>query len=195
MPSVSDAELIATIGRRMGRNVVRPSTTIAVYDTIELGKDRRTRFHHVRQVIRADDDGVDGILCWLEYDGPHGTPHIAPEHNCTLGMLVTLQERGQLACDLRFPHALSTGEIWSFSYMCRHEGPRPPMHEWHRTCMSRFRTVHAEVHFCRTDLPRHIEVWSQSGDHLRTEISTSARSAVLTRQDFGPGTMGLRWAW
>jgi transcriptional regulator with XRE-family HTH domain len=59
---------------------------LSAHDRVEIGPDRIKRVQRTRQVLRAEEDGVDRlvVVCWG--DGPDTpAPELVPVRNCSVG--------------------------------------------------------------------------------------------------------------
>ncbi|CRK56105.1 hypothetical protein [Alloactinosynnema sp. L-07] len=171
---------------------------VSLHDRIVIGPDGTEQTQSIRQVLRAEEDGVDRWVVIYEVDEPGGPmPLIRPVWNCSLGTVNVDQATGLLVTELVFPHPLARGE----SILTEHALDNPPgqplsvQHE--RRCRLLVRELLLEVRFDRAALPARIVQYSVIADHERVKtLSLDAEGSVhALATDFGPGRYGIRWEW
>lgn len=157
----------------------------------------RTATISARAVSRVHADWADRVSVYL---GPSSSatrpPQIVPLRGCTLGPVHTGPGGDAIIAEMVLPEPMSRGTSFTVEYELR-------PHQAETTAnilVETYRTSHSlvGVTFDPNALPR--ELWlvekDASGEPTTTPLTLRPdHSALLSRQDFGPGRLGIEWAW
>lgn len=186
-------QLAAAAGITWQTNVRR----FVVHDQVSIGPTRRLQHHVMREVLRAEADGVDRIALWHCLDEGGAQPLPVPVRNCRLGKLVRSEQHNLVVAELLLPYPLANGESVVIEYRMEPIGTTNPLLWWERGTAEELRELHMEIHFHPDAIPTSAaRVFTLRGQQERTEPVVIRSSTIeLLVLDFGPGAAGLRWTW
>lgn len=171
---------------------------LSAHDRVEIGPDRDKRVQHTRQVLRAEQDGVDRlvVVCWG--DGPDTpSPEVVAVRNCSIGQVDVDQEAGLTAAELVFDRPLARRETIVVEHALHTEPPRPAAVSHQRMSRLPVREYLVEVRFDPAALPHHCVQFSEvdGEERVRAVDLDSEFTAHALGLDLPPGRYGLRWSW
>ncbi|MBC6450577.1 XRE family transcriptional regulator [Actinokineospora xionganensis] len=173
-------------------------TRLSVHDLIVVGADRAKHVQRTRQVLRAEQDGVDRlvIVAWGESpDEP--VPEVVPVRNCAIGRVSRDDRTGQVATELLFGHTLAKRETVLIEHEIRCPEPLSQAYEHERVSRLPVREYLIEVRFDPATPPLHVVRFSDVDGKERVKALTldSAHTAHTLAMDLEPGRYGVRWSW
>jgi hypothetical protein len=150
----------------------------------------------VRAVMQARRDGARRTPLVLAMDERGRLPRFVPVAGCALGRSTVDEESGVYAAELVLDRTLSKGE--SCPYELTIELAEPFAETWVDHYAARRLTellVWVRLHPDR--LPAHVERYTVDAGQERSHPLDlgDGRSAHALARGFGPGVLGLRWAW
>lgn len=171
---------------------------LSAHDRVEIGPDRIKRVQRTRQVLRAEQDGVDRlvVVCWG--DGPDTpAPELVPVRNCSVGRVDVDPDAGLTAAELVFDRPLSRRETILVEHELRTAPPRPASVSHQRMSRLPVREYLVEVRFDPAALPHHCVQFSEvdGQERVRAVDLDSEHTAHALGLDLPPGRFGLRWSW
>ncbi|GAA4435543.1 hypothetical protein GCM10023148_42030 [Actinokineospora soli] len=171
---------------------------LSAHDRVEIGPDRVKRAQRTRQVLRAEEDGVDRlvIVCWG--DGPDTpAPELVPVRNCSIGRVDVDHDAGLTAAELVFDRPLARRETIVVEHELLTAPPRPTSVSHQRMSRLPVREYLVEVRFDPAALPRHCVRFSEIDGEERVKAVEldSLHTAHALGLDLAPGRYGLRWWW
>lgn len=174
---------------------------ISRHDQLRIGADRTEARLSVRQVLRAQCDGVDRsvLMHWLDEPGT-ALPQVRALLHCDLGLTYSDPENGVVVAELLFDRTLAQGETIIIEHELVHSPGGPVSSSFERRGRLPIRQYVLEVCFDPAALPSHCEQYSHPTDpgepersrRITIDSSGCAHAVVL---DFAPGAFGMRWGW
>lgn len=175
---------------------------ISHHDLVTVAADRGVRGMAVRQVLRAERDGVDRSVMVIDVEAATTPlPDPVPIRACRFGRMARDEQAGFLIGELLFDRPLKNRETVVIEYELRFPGPPYPQDNdtQCRKFKELIREYLIEVRFDPAMLPARIEQFSL---HTEEEVASS-RGLVIeptgdvhaVALDFGPGTFGISWEW
>lgn len=191
-----NGQLVDRLVRQLGLSFDSGLERLAVHDLLEIGRHRNLRSHAVREVLRAEADGVDRWPVWLGLYDDDYTPFVSPTRNCHLGRVIEVPERQLVVAEMILHRPLERGEAVVTEYQFRAHGTDSSFDWWERIFPRRVRETHLEVSFDPEVLPVAAERFTVTDGLRRPEpVLVAGHSVRSLRLDFGPGTTGLSWRW
>ena len=152
-----------------------------------------------RLIVRALESGVCRLpaVYVLEPTEPNIAPHFVPLDGCSIGRRVVWPEQRVYGVELRVDGRLDAGQVASFAYRVELSAEATDMTTVVYSLPRRANDVLIEAEFRGDRRPVDCERYQ------RTETGETTAAVRLDRRDrlqvsearFGPGTLGLRWAW
>lgn len=178
--------------RRMGLSGSDGLTRVGVHDIVELDEAGVSVRHAVRELVQAQEDGIESYPVWYEVDGTPTQLGVEPIRRITIGQ--TVLEASLIVAEVRFETPLRQGQTVVVEYVF-HCLRASPMEGWDRTLLSSFRELYMEVRFPQGLVPRSPERYGV-GDQDSWSAPTRVRAGRLHHlvTEFGPGRYGLRWS-
>jgi hypothetical protein len=178
---------------------------ISQHDRLWVSADRVQRTISVRQILRADRDGVDRFVVafFIDTDG-RPLPELHALRGCRTGNVVVDTDASVMVAELLFDHPLARGE----TLIMEHEFVHPEMPQlspvghdaYTRSLRLPTREYVLEVHFDLSALPsRCEEVWvpadqSSPARYRKLTLDSEGRAHAVAL-GIGPGNFGIRWQW
>ena len=172
-------------------------TRLSGHDRIHVGADQSQDVRWTRQVLRAEEHGIDRIVVIHEADFPCGdVPDLRAVRNCRVGRVHADKRQGLVAAELVFPRALARHETILIEHEVTEPSPRPSF-VFERRCRTPVREFLMEVRFDPRALPARCVRYSvldgvEKSRPVELDEDRTAHHVVL---DFGPGQFGVRWEW
>ncbi|MDN5901514.1 MAG: XRE family transcriptional regulator [Brachybacterium sp.] len=164
-----------------------------------LDSSRSVQTFDFRLIVRALESGVCRLpaVYVLEPTEPNIAPHFIPLEGCSIGRRVFWPERRVYGAELLVDGRLDAGQVAAFAYRVELNAQAEDMTAVVYSLPRRANDVLLEVEFRGDRQPMDCERYQ------RTESGESTTGVRLDRRDrlqvsearFGPGTLGLRWAW
>ncbi|MGW5055347.1 helix-turn-helix domain-containing protein [Actinokineospora sp. NPDC004072] len=170
---------------------------LSAHDRVEIDADRVKRVQHTRQVLRAEQDGIDRIVVVSWGDGPDApAPAVVPVRNCSLGRTEVDDDAGLLAAELVFDRPLARRETIVVEHALHSTSP-PTAVSHQRASRLPVREYLVEVSFHPAALPHHCVQFSEVNgeERVRAVELDSTCTAHAIGMDLPPGRYGLRWSW
>lgn len=152
-----------------------------------------------RLIVRALESGVCRLpaVYVLDPTEPNIAPHFIPLEGCSIGRRVVWPERRVYGVELLVDGRLDAGQVAAFAYRVELSALATDMTAVVYSLPRRANDVLLEVEFRGDRQPVDCERYQ------RTESGETTSGVRLDRRDrlqvsearFGPGTLGLRWAW
>jgi hypothetical protein len=175
---------------------------ISHHDRVTVAADRGVRSLAVRQVLRAERDGVDRSVIVIDVEaGSTPLPEPVAIRACRFGRVARDEQAGFLIGELLFDRPLRNRETVVIEYALRFPGPPYPQDNdtQCRKFMELIREYLIEVRFDPGMLPTRIEQFAlRTGEEVASRrglVIEPAGDAHAVALDFGPGTFGMRWEW
>lgn len=171
---------------------------VSLHDRIEIGPDRAERTQSIRQVLRAEEDGVDRWVGIFEVDEPGSPlPVTRPVWNCSIGTVNVDFDAGLSVTELIFPRPLARGETILTEHALDNPPPQPQSVMYERRCRLPVKEILLEVRFDRAALPSRCVHYTVVDGRERPRVLTldAEGSVHALANDFGPGRFGIRWEW
>jgi transcriptional regulator with XRE-family HTH domain len=171
---------------------------LSAHDRVEIGPDRIKRVQRTKQVLRAEEEGVDRlvVVCWG--DGPDTpAPELVPVRNCSVGRVHVDHAAGLTSAELVFDRPLARRETIVVEHELRTAPPRPAALSHQRMSRLPVREYLVEVRFDPSALPHHCVQFSEMDGQERVKAVDldSEFTAHALGMDLSPGRYGLRWSW
>src|SRR5699024_10903803 len=167
--------------------------------------DRDDRFDPARPELRLPPDCACPrirvcrlpAVYVLEPTEPNVAPHFVPLEGCSIGRRVVWPEQRAYGVELRVDGRLDAGQVVSFAYRVELSAQATDMTAVVYSLPRRANDVLIEAEFRGDRRP------VDCRRYQRTEAGETTAAVRLDRRDrlqvsearFGPGTLGLRWAW
>ncbi len=170
---------------------------LRVHDVAEVRADRTAGLHRVRQVLRAERDGVDRFAVWYTPDERGAIPYVQAKTNCRLGRVYELRDISAVAAELYFDHPLRTGETVTTEHAMESMRLGIPQVQLARGLAGPAERITMEVRFHPTAFPSSAVSTFQTpeGDRTETPLKTPATTLQLDVEHPGPGFYALEWVW
>lgn len=177
-------------------------TRISQHDKLSICADRGEICTQVRQVMRADGDGVDRYV--MVFDPDHADrpfAELSAIQGCRVGRVAKDDETKLMVAELLFDHALRRGETVIMEYALHHPGP-----PYFRGADYHCRKFTTPVRECVVELrfdPRALPVYLEQHTIDTDDVVTNRKRVTIAENgyahavllDFGPGQFGMRWEW
>ncbi|WP_219106238.1 hypothetical protein [Austwickia sp. TVS 96-490-7B] len=168
---------------------------VTVHDRLEIGPSHRLVVHEVKELLLADQDGVDRYFLAHGTNGAATNIEVKPQRNCHVGRVVPAPEEGLLLGEMVLDRALRPGETILVEYEVVVADPMPREYV-ERSFVRPVRSAHTEVLFREGALPLSAERYTVTDGVERVDPVVIAGPSLHTLVlDFGPGTYGVRWRW
>lgn len=174
----------------------RSLAKLSLHDQILIGADRVKRYQFVRQVVRADQDGIPGFpFLSQRTDGDRGGNKLSAISHCSIGNVYHDPEHQLMLAEILFDRPLHRGESTMVEFLVENGGAvgEVTFHERIATCP--IREVLFDVRFAGTT-PKTITRY-EATDELETTRPLALRGSTVqvVNTDWGPGACGIRWQW
>jgi len=177
-------------------------TKLSQHDRMDVAVDRGEKRIAVRQVLRAERDGVDRTVMVydLERKG-RPFPEIVAVQSCRIGRVARDEAAGLIAAEILLDAPLARGETAIIEYALNHPGP--PFSRGDDSYCRKFTTpvreFVLEMRFDPRALPAYCELYTvdpeeQTTTRRKVEVTPNGQAHAVAL-DFGPGTFCVRWDW
>lgn len=190
-------EEMATDARFKGENDI---TRLVTHATLTVGRDRQVRSTRMRRVVMANRDGVEGYSVFLGTNETQGAESYRFEAiaGCTIHEDVH-PARNVRQVHLRFPRPLQSGESTITEVEVTHAADPEIdiVDDYEIVAEQKLEEILLWVRFDEQAIPNRCWIYFSEGD-LKHEwpVDVDGTFSVHYRQrDFGPGALGIRWAW
>ncbi|GAA4527851.1 hypothetical protein [Amycolatopsis samaneae] len=174
-------------------------TPLSVQDRAEVGVLGGLESVFVRQVLRADRDGLDRWPLRWDVDPAH-VPEVIAVRHCATGRIAVDRHDGVLSADLLFVSPLRRGETIIMDYRIAY----PPRRSWlsgdgfarHFPIATKNYLLDLSFDPARTPV-RCVRSHGPSGTHAThfAEIPANATGSAQHREADVVGRIGVRWEW
>lgn len=106
------AEVLA----RMGLGFDIPFTQVVMHDVIRTGCPDGLEHQHIRQLIRADVDGIARLPAIFYSANDEELPELVMSHGVRMGERVLVESMNALVCELVLTQTLASGQTHWFEY-------------------------------------------------------------------------------
>lgn len=173
---------------------------VATHVTVDVGPEREIVRSRMRRIVVANRDGVEGVTVFMATDEQSDVSD--REFRAIAGCTITDDRqiaRNARSVMLRFPRPLMFGESAITEVEVRQkDGAEPELDDdYEIVAEQRLEEVLLWISFDPAAVPQRCWVYFTEGE-LRHEWEIDvdgAGSAHYRQRDFGPGTLGIRWAW
>ena len=164
---------------------------------VEIGEDGRARANTNRMHWKSRADGARQAISWLAFDPGMDPPEVRAVRGCSVGRQQHDRARGLLVVELLLDRPLRLGERTVTEHQVLGVTDREPTVEYLLVAERRNPEAMVWVSFHPSRLPSRIwRVTCPDGAEPVEEpvelVGTTAHHMV---HRFGPGRLGLRWAW
>ncbi|GAB3442410.1 hypothetical protein [Actinophytocola sediminis] len=197
-----EREPVTKLLKRIDFTTETALTKLSQHDRIDVGVDRGDKRIGVRQVLRAERDGVDRTLMVYDLERiGRPFPEITAHQSCRIGRIARDEAAGLIAAEILLNAPLARGETTIVEYALNHPGP--PYSRGDDTYCRKFTTpvreFVLELRFDPRALPAYCEQYTvdpeeQTTTRRKVEVN-AAGEAHAVALDFGPGTFCIRWDW
>lgn len=197
-----EREPVSKLLKRIDFSTETAVIKLSQQDRMELAVDRGEKRIAVRQVLRAERDGVDRTLMVYDLERiGRPFPEITAHQSCRIGRIARDEGAGLIAAEILLESPLARGETSIVEYALNHPGP--PFSRGDDSYCRRFTTpvreFVLELRFDPRALPAYCELYTVDPDEQTTtrrkvEV-TPAGEAHAVALDFGPGAFCVRWDW
>jgi transcriptional regulator with XRE-family HTH domain len=177
-------------------------TKLSQHDRMDIAVDRGDKQISVRQVLRAERDGVDRtvMIYDLERKG-RPFPEIVSVQSCQIGRVARDEAAGLIAAEILLDAPLARGETAIIEYALNHPGPPYSRGDdsYCRKFTTPVREFVLEMRFDPRALPAYCELYTvdpeeQTTTRRKVEVTPNGQAHAVAL-DFGPGTFCVRWDW
>jgi transcriptional regulator with XRE-family HTH domain len=177
-------------------------TKLSQHDRMDIAADRGEKQISVRQVLRAERDGVDRtvMIYDLERKG-RPFPEIVSAQSCQIGRVARDEAAGLIAAEILLDAPLARGETAIIEYALNHPGPPYSRGDdsYCRKFTTPVREFVLEMRFDPKALPAYCELYTvdpeeQTTTRRKVEVTPNGQAHAVAL-DFGPGTFCVRWDW
>ncbi|MGW5054627.1 helix-turn-helix domain-containing protein [Actinokineospora sp. NPDC004072] len=197
-----NTEPIAQLLKRIDFTSDAALTRISQHDRMEVGADRGDKMTNIRQVFRAERDGVDRTVMVYDLELPgRPFPRVVEGDTCRIGRVARDEGAGLIAAEILLDRPLARGETTIVDYALLHPGPPYSRGDdsYCRRFTSPVREFVLELRFDPRMLPTYLEQCTTDPDDQVTsrrklEVTPDGKAHAVVL-DFGPGSMGVRWEW
>lgn len=174
--------------------------SVCVDECVTLDRNRRFRTVHIRQLITALVDGVDGcVVLFHAEDGP--VPEIVAPDGCRLGRTRTDADAGITVAELLLDHRLDRDDVVLLEYQFRFAATdAQPADYYYRAFRDPCRYYLLRVRFNTAATP--VRCRSFRADRVGSPFLDGrplpcqrGRIAHLFTADSPAGIVGIRWEW
>lgn len=198
----SEREPVTKLLKRIDFTTETALTKLSQHDRIDVGVDRGEKRISVRQVLRAERDGVDRTLMVYDLERiGRPFPEITAHQSCRIGRIARDEAAGLIAAEILLNTPLARGDTTIVEYALNHPGP--PYSRGDDTYSRKFTTPAREfvleLRFDPRALPAYCEQYTvdpeeQTTTRRKIEVN-AAGEAHAVALDYGPGTFCIRWEW
>lgn len=197
-----EREPVSELLKRIDFTTETALTKLSQHDRQEVAADRGEQRINVRQVFRAERDGVDRSLCVYDVERKgRALPEIIALQSCQIGRVARDDANGIIAAEILLDAPLSRGETVIVEYALQHPGP--PFARGDDSYCRKFTTpvreFVLELRFDPRALPSYCEQYMVDPDEQitsRRRVEVNALGlAHAVALDFGPGAFCVRWEW
>ncbi|PRW65155.1 hypothetical protein CEP50_01105 [Actinopolyspora mortivallis] len=178
-------------------------TRLSQHDVLDIDGAGKQRGLRVRQLVRAERNGVDRWVTVFDNSGTDiSPPSIRAMKGCTLGQALSDHRSGVIVAELLFDRALEKGETALLEYEISH-GPNGLVgtdqdHTYSRRFRLPVREYLVELRFDPDNPPLYCESFSTRSDGSELDppkpLSLDSRGHTHTvALDFGSGAFCVRW--
>ncbi|MFD1146998.1 helix-turn-helix domain-containing protein [Saccharothrix hoggarensis] len=173
-------------------------TRLSGHDRVLVGPNRALHTWQSRQVLRAEEDGVDRLVVVHQLDLPcDGTERIRAVRNCEVGRVKADVEAGLLAAEMVFGRSVPKHETILIEHDVVAPSAGSPSTFFERRCRTPVREYLMEVRFDPGALPARCSLYTAADgvEKVRPVGLDDDRTTHGLVLDFGPGRFGIRWEW
>jgi hypothetical protein len=177
-------------------------TKLSQHDRVDVAADRGERRIAVRQVLRAERDGVDRTVMVFDVERVgRPFPNLKALQSCQIGRVARDEDAGIIVSEIVLDAPLARGETSIIEYSLNFPGP--PYSRGDDSYCRRFTTpireFVLEMQFDPDALPAYCELYTvnpeeQTTTRRKVEVTPNGQAHAVAL-DFGPGTFCVRWDW
>lgn len=174
----------------------RSLTKLSLHDQLLISADGVKRYQFVRQVMRAEQDGIVGFPFLMQSrSGVNPHENISAVAHCRIGSVHHDSENSILIAEVLFDEPLRRGDSTMIEFVIEspQETNQTHYHERIATCPTR--EVMFDIRFAGV-VPKWVQRY-ETADDIETsqEISIRGNTIQALYTDWGPGSCGVRWQW
>ncbi|MCT2583213.1 hypothetical protein [Actinophytocola gossypii] len=198
----SEREPVSKLLKRIDFTTETALTKLSQHDRMDVAVDRGEKRISVRQVLRAERDGVDRTVMVYDLERiGRPFPEITAHQSCRIGRVARDEAAGLIAAEILLDAPLARGDTTIVEYALAHPGPPYSRGDdsYCRKFTTPVREFVLELRFDPRALPAYCELYSVDPEDQKTtrrkvEVN-AAGEAHAVALDFGPGTFCVRWDW
>ena len=196
------SEALSKLLKRIDFTTETALTKLSQHDRMDVAADWGEKRIAVRQVLRAERDGVDRTVMVYDLERiGRPFPEVVAGQSCQIGRVAQDEAAGLIAAEIVLDAPLARGETAIVEYALNHPGP--PYSRGDDSYCRRFTTpvreFVLEVQFDPDALPAYCELYTvnpeeQTTTRRKVEVTPNGQAHAVAL-DFGPGTFCVRWDW
>ncbi|WP_233159003.1 hypothetical protein [Actinophytocola xanthii] len=197
-----EREPVSNLLKRIDFTTETALTKLSQHDRMDVAADRGEKRISVRQVLRAERDGVDRTVMVYDLERiGRPFPEITAQQSCRIGRIARDEAAGLIAAEIVLDTPLARGDTTIVEYTLNHPGP--PYSRGDDSYCRKFNTpvreFVLELRFDPKALPAYCELYTvdpedQTTTRRKVEVN-AAGEAHAVALDFGPGNFCVRWDW
>ncbi len=197
-----EREPVSKLLKRIDFTTETALTKLSQHDRMEIALDRGEQRIAVKQVLRAERDGVDRTLTVYDLERVgRPFPEIVALQSCRIGRVARDEAAGLIAAEILLDAPLARGDTVILEYALNHPGP--PFSRGDDSYCRKFTTpvreFVLELQFDPRTLPAYCELYTvdpeeQTITRRKVEVNANGKAHAVAL-DFGPGTFCVRWDW
>jgi len=196
------SEALSKLLKRIDFTTETALTKLSQHDRMDVAADWGEKRIAVRQVLRAERDGVDRTVMVYDLERiGRPFPDVVAGQSCQIGRVARDEDAGLIAAEILLDAPLARGETAIVEYALNHPGP--PYSRGDDSYCRRFTTpvreFVLEMQFDPDALPAYCELYTvnpeeQTTTRRKVEVTPNGQAHAVAL-DFGPGTFCVRWDW
>lgn len=173
----------------------RSLTKMSFHDQILIGADRSKRYTLIRQVLRAEQDGIAGFPYLTQQDTDIDTIRVSAITHCRLGTVAVDREANMMCAAILFNAPLRQGDSAMVEFLVEYAPGSVTAEQHERVSTCTIREMLFDIRFAGTP-PRSIRRYQGDGDtEVSRDIALHAGSVQVLNADVEPGVYGVSWEW
>lgn len=171
-------------------------TKLSLHDQLLIGADCVKRYQFVRQVLRAEQDGIKGFPFLTQFkDQEHGTHKLSSIAHCNIGATYSDSENNLMIAEIMFDEPLQRGESTMVEFLVENPSGAGAATYHERIVTGTVREILFDIRFVGT-LPSKVTRYEKFVDvETIRDISPRGNTIQALHTDWGPGVCGVRWEW
>lgn len=190
-------EAVLDILRRLDLSLDDGLQRVTMHDSAVVHADRTAGVHVVRQLLRAERDGIDHFAVWYTPDDREALPYVQARVNCHLGRIYELRSVPAVAAEIRLDRPLRRGETITTEHALESVRIGVPQVQLARGLTRPAERITVEARFHPTAFPVSAtsSFTTPDGERRQTPLRTPATMLTLDVANPAPGFYSLDWIW